>query len=145
MGSLSYTRAESASTGVYYFKSEIISDLKHFDNSSIGNIITSIYNLATYASIANGTNASIDGIGTVYYTSGNMGIDIRDDSCSTSEELQQKLLGIYLYYEMSTPVETDISSYVSTIPTIETAEGGSIVLHQQNDTKLDIPYIISDE
>ena len=44
-----------------------------------------------------------------------------------------------------TPVETDISSYVSTIPTISTVEGGSIVLHQQSDTKLDIPYTISDE
>ena len=50
--------------------------------------------------------------------------------------------GTNTIYPVTTPIETNISSYISNTPGIQTASGGSIELHQQNDTKLVLPNTI---
>ena len=53
-------------------------------------------------------------------------VRIRDNELEGSiVDLNTKLNGVYLYYELATPIETDISSYISK-DTLEVVEGGTL-------------------
>ena len=53
-------------------------------------------------------------------------VRIRDNELEGSiVDLNTKLNGVYLYYELETPIETDISSYI-TKDTLEVVEGGTL-------------------
>ena len=62
-----------------------------------------------------------------YYSNGQTGgtIYINDSAYSTAEAFATAMSGVYLYFELATPVETDISAYIDD-NFIEVEAGGSI-------------------
>jgi hypothetical protein len=72
-------------------------------------------------------------------------IDIIDNDYSTPEAFKTAMNGVYLYYELATQIETDISAYLTT-DTIDVEGGGSLEFTNtyNNDVPSDIDYLIEE-
>lgn len=68
-----------------------------------------------------------------------MRIIVRDDMYTDATAFKLAVDGVALYYELTTPIETDISAHLSDDNYIETDAGGTVTLHQQGDTQLTLP------
>lgn len=89
------------------------------------------------------------------FTSNELDMDsaIRDDGVvgyrnlkyTTAQAFKTAMNGVYLYYELATPVETDISAYLTT-DTIDVEGGGSLEFTNtyNNDVPSDIDYLIEE-
>ena len=60
-----------------------------------------------------------------------------DDTYDTPEQVHGALDGDYLYYELATPVETDISEYIDS-DVIEVSAGGCLEFENEDD--VGVPY-----
>ena len=67
----------------------------------------------------------------IAYSTGSAAIRVylRDTDYTTPITLQTALNGVYLYYELATPVETDISAYLSDDNLIEVEAGGTLTMY----------------
>lgn len=83
-----------------------ISDAKsNTSSTNLGNIVCTRYENATWQSIL--TQAK-DKIISLYYTSNNNYLGVIDDDYSDATAFKSAMSGVMLYYELATPVETDI-------------------------------------
>ena len=70
----------------------------------------------------------------------NGGITIWDSSQeSNPSNFKNYLTGVYCYYELATPVETDISEYLTDDNLIQVESGGTLTFPNQNGTDYQIP------
>lgn len=82
------------------------------------------------------TNASVDGY--VY---------VNDTSYTDATAFKQAMQGVILYYELATPIVTDISSLIPDdfLRNIEVEAGGSITFKNSNDNSYRIPVPSEEE
>lgn len=66
---------------------------------------------------------------------------IKDSSYTDASAFQSALSGVYSYYELATPVETDISAYLTNDNLIEVESGGTLTFPNQNgnDYRMPVP------
>ena len=76
--------------------------------------------------------------------SGRISIGIGTDDTTALNNLIASLSGKILYYELETPVETDISAYLTDDNLINVEAGGTLTFHNSNGTDYQIP-VPSDE
>lgn len=65
---------------------------------------------------------------------------IKDSAYTTTSAFTSAMNGVYLYYELATPIETDISAYL-TDDTISVESGGTLTFPNSNgdDYRIDVP------
>lgn len=128
LGTLSWSRA-SSSGAVYFFSSDLGSVLKPVGINQIGNICCRLYVAGTYRNAYDGAFNCI-GVGrtseSVPYR-----VAIYDSSKTemTTAEFKASLNGVYAYYELAEPIETDISAYLSDDNLIEVESGGTLTMY----------------
>lgn len=66
-------------------------------------------------------------------------IYIRDADYDSIDAFKTAMNGVMLYYELATPVEYDISSYLTDFDTTMLTEGGGAITFVQEDTEIAIP------
>ena len=67
-------------------------------------------------------------------------IVIRDSSAGTdASAFKERLTGVYMYYELATPVETDISEYLTDDNLINVERGGTLTFENQHGDDYRIP------
>ena len=125
LGSLDYERNYSSTSEMYYFVAQL-------DDKALGkyNLLCSIYGLndngAGYSHLEN-----MNIVGSSSLQNNHNYIYIRNDTYTTAEDFKTAMSGVYLYYELATPVETNISIDDSFI---QVASGGSVTFtntHEQ--------------
>ena len=71
--------------------------------------------------------------------SANKTLFVRDTSYTGGTALKTALDGVYLYYELAEPIETDISAYLSDDNLIEVGAGGTLTFQNQHGDDYRIP------
>lgn len=66
-------------------------------------------------------------------------VNIRDATITSGAEAKTVLNGVYLYYELATPQEIDISAYITDDNLIEVEAGGTLTFENQNGDDYRIP------
>ena len=116
-----------------------LNDIKPAPSSStIGNILCAIYESVSWANISS-IDKSICVISTAQQ------VRVNDTSYTTAAAFKSAMNGVYLYYELATPVETDISAYL-TRDTIDVEPNGTLEFTNtyNNDVPSDIDYLIEE-
>ena len=96
-----------------------------------------------YASRVDGQEAVFDKM--VFYRGINWGnqINVADNEFdgSTPAQFKTAMSGVYLYYELATPIETDISAYLTDDNLINVEAGGTLTFPNSNgdDYKIPVP------
>lgn len=100
------------------------------NNSTKANILTIPFKTDSYGSVfAHTTDKSIS------ITPGSI-ISVYDSSYTDATAFKSAMNGVYLYYELSTPIETDISAYI-TDSDIKVVPGGKLTFDNSNN--IDVP------
>jgi hypothetical protein len=102
LGTLTYERA-SLNTG-YRFRTAIVG-AKDTASNVVGNILCSIYTTLSFDNLYSQVRDKSMAIST------NL-LSIVNNDYSTADTFKTAMNGVYLYYELSTPIETDISDYI---------------------------------
>lgn len=102
------------------------------NNGIIANIICSKYATVSGYSVADYKTPFSIGINVHGY------ICVRDSAYTTAAAFKTAVSGVTLYYELATPIETDISD-ILTDNFIEVEAGGSITFEQVNNTLVPVP------
>lgn len=104
LGSLDWTKAESSVFPAgYFFQSTNIPDMRFIDNVNVlGNIVCSKY-------IACAAGSPVEKGAASYYGA----IRVFDSAYSDAATFKAAMSGVYLYYELATPVETELAEPVA--------------------------------
>jgi hypothetical protein len=76
---------------------------------------------------------------------GNTSVYVSDANYSSASDFKSAMSGVYLYYELATPVETDISQYLTDDNLINVESGGTLTFPNQNGTDYQIPVPSEEE
>lgn len=111
--------------------------------ASIPNVVTPMYLAGNFENVY-GNNASDKRITLIYEQSPNAKkIMISDTNASYTDGTVFKtaMSGVYMYYELATPTETDISAYLTDDNLISVESGGTLTFPNQNgdDYRIDVP------
>ena len=111
------------------------------DVLSMGNYVADKFEAKTFGEIYDGAV----GIGVTIETNNGICLRVPKTIATNYIELNAWLSAnqITFYYELATPIETDISAYLTDNNLIEVESGGSITFEQQNDTRLPVPNNIT--
>ena len=134
LGSLIWSNNDSSSPKSYV--SDPLTLAKAPANSiTMPNIITTKYNVVQHSKYRTSGNI------TIIYASSSYAkrILICDDVVADRTALKTSLDGVYLYYELATPVEVDISAYLTDDNLIEVEAGGTLTFENQNGDDYRIP------
>lgn len=141
LGSITYTRVESQTSGVYFFVGSFrsIPDIKVKTNYDVWNIKTPMYETVPSANIYLGTaqNKTIGGYDA-------RTVRIRDDSFTDATAFKNSLSGQYLIYEINTPTETSFTTASLVTENGEVAlanENGVLVGRCNSDISADAGFI----
>lgn len=123
-----------------------------YDNSNGFSLFTTTLDYLKIPSVAicglylNHNVISITDLGnkefSLYEDNGNYVVAIRDDSYTSASDFTMAMDGVMLYYELQTPQEIDISSYLTDDNYIATSQGGSLIFHQTDSMEIEIPNIV---
>ena len=134
LGSLTWINNDSSSPKSYV--SDPLTLAKAPANSSImPNIVVPKYNLVTHNNYRTSGNITMIPANSGYAKR----ILICDDVIADKTALKTSLDGVYLYYELETPVEVDISAYITDDNLIEVEAGGTLTFENQNGDDYRIP------
>lgn len=105
LGSIDWDKTNRSGFSFYY-KNSVLTKAKKFGNGELSTFVCSEYKTSKGADIYSGSsgNYSISML-----DSTPPGIRIRNDDCSTAEELKEALNGIMLVYELATPQEIQLT------------------------------------
>lgn len=138
LGSLAWNKANSG--GVVYRYSQTLSDvIKPTEINDVGNIVSQQYIAGSYHNAYDGAFNCI-GIGrptvNVPYR-----VAIYDSTKEemTNAEFKESVSGVYAYYELATPQETDISQYLTDDNLISVESGGTLTFPNSNGDDYRIP------
>ena len=122
LGTLSWYDAPS-SQGDAIASTSLIGVIKPPPNSATpGNVINPRYAISTSNNVYN-PSLAIGTAGHVY---------LRDLSYATTTELKASLNGVYMNYELATPIETDISAYLTDDAALDVVGGGTLTFENSN-------------
>lgn len=115
-----------------------------FNSGSLNTKKAGSVNMVTenYVASSGGRNTlTTDKMIAPYNISNSKAICVRDDIYSDSATFASAVNGKYLYYELETPIETDISAYITDDNLIEVEAGGSLTFPNQHgdDYRIDVP------
>jgi hypothetical protein len=127
LGSLDWTK--STGYGIQEFYSFGIKDLVKKPNA---NSVKAKIMCARYT-----TNTRDSGLANMVSVGTSGELIITDQSDVTATQFKASLDGVYLYYELATPTETDISEYIDG-DVIEVSAGGRLEFENEND--MGVPY-----
>ena len=118
LGTLSWAYTESY--GTRFYSTSIHSYIKpnQGGKNAVGNLLIADYLTITYNNINKGTYDKVIALGASNASiSAQYNIQLRDTSVNTADPAVFKaaMSGKYLYYELKTPVETDISQYLDSV------------------------------
>lgn len=136
LGTLAWNRALT-STGFYrIFSRSLVNIIKSTANHAKANILNALYITVS----ADDTYLGIDGIA----TDNSGAIFIHDDNYTSASAFKSAMSGVMLYYELATPIITDISDLLTfNFKNIKVEDGGTITFHQSNESyHLEIPNSI---
>ena len=106
LGSLDWTYSNSWGNDNMHFESNALSNCAIFNNSTLPNVLCSKYNTTIFNTML---SSFVDNAITIHSSKV---VCIQDSSYTDATAFKTAMSGVYLYYELATPVETDISSYL---------------------------------
>jgi hypothetical protein len=124
----------------YFFSSSLSSEIKYVagSNSVVNNIIYPYSSTGTFFNAYNGAFDCI-AVGGQGVNEGRIAIYDSTKEEMTNAEFKASVSGVYAYYELATPVETDISAYLSDDNLIEVEAGGTLTFPNSNGDNYRIP------
>lgn len=127
LGSLTWSKVTSTDHEMFYASVTDIGSDK---------IICSAYTTDTYGNVYNHVGNNIIGVNMTY-----LRVGVYDSSklSMSATDFKSAMSGVYLYYELATPQETDISAYLTDDNLIEVEAGGTLTFPNSNGTDYQIP------
>lgn len=125
--------------GTKYYRAANTINCKKYGGNTLGAGLSNLFNFCTYNQIGNApyinyTDMAFPSENENTFYVGNVGTTDLTDFLS-------KIANVYLYYELATPVETDISEYLEDETYIEVTPGGSITF--ENEYEQEVPSEIT--
>ena len=141
LGTLNWGASDSSGSKYFYMDAIRSKVKKPPSDSTISNLVCPKYIPATWAKVYNG---DVD-FGMCIRANGRFCIHDDDYTELTSSEFQTAMNGVYLYYELAEPVETDISAYLSDDNLIEVEANGTLTFQNQHGADYRIPVPSTEE
>ena len=111
--------------------------MKHFNFKYLGAFGTTVYNIlcSKYVTVARSSNVFVDKTLTVDGSTTVSQIQVKDAAYTDATAFKQAMQGVILYYELETPIVTDISSLIPDdfLRNLTVEAGGSITFKVGND------------
>ncbi|WP_410065745.1 hypothetical protein [Ruminococcus sp.] len=132
LGTLDWKINTTSSVGNHFYGS-----VKHFNFKYLGAFGTTVYNVlcSKYRTVARSSNVfddktiTVDGVAVVSQ------IQVKDTAYPDATAFKQAMQGVILYYELESPIVTDISTLIPDdfLRNIEVEAGGSVTFKSGND------------
>lgn len=138
VGSVDLGDLDWSTVGQAFYSSALVGIVKERPtNAGFDNITSSRFNAETYTNVINGL---VDRGALIVWTESTAHgrLYIRDSAYSTTTEFKTAMDGVLFYYELATPIITDISD-ILTDDNYLTVESGGTLTFTQSDLELPIP------
>lgn len=123
--------------------------VKHFNFKYLGAFGTTVYNVlcSKYRTVARSSNVFVDKTITVDGVTVVSQIQVKDTAYPDATAFKQAMQGVMLYYELETPIVTDISSLIPDdfLRNIEVEAKGSVTFKNSNGDDYRIPVPSEEE
>lgn len=135
LGTLDWKINTTSSVGNHFYGS-----VKHFNFKYLGAFGTTVYNVlcSKYRTVARSSNVFVDKTITVDGVTVVSQIQVKDTAYTDAAAFKQTMQGVMLYYELETPIVTDISDLLTDdfLRNLTVEAGGSITFKNGNDSYL---------
>jgi hypothetical protein len=132
LGTLDWKINTTSSVGNHFYGS-----VKHFNFKYLGAFGTTVYNVlcSKYRTVARSSNVFVDKTITVDGVAVVSQIQVKDTAYPDATAFKQAMQGVILYYELESPIVTDISTLIPDdfLRNIEVEAGGSVTFKSGND------------
>ncbi len=132
LGTLDWKINTTSSVGNHFYGS-----VKHFNFKYLGAFGTTVYNVlcSKYRTVARSSNVFVDKTITVDGVAVVSQIQVKDTAYTDATAFKQAMQGVILYYELETPIVTDISSLIPDdfLRNLTVEAGGSVTFKGGND------------
>lgn len=144
LGTLDWKINTTSSVGNHFYGS-----VKHFNFKYLGAFGTTVYNVlcSKYRTVARSSNVFVDKTITVDGVAVVSQIQVKDTAYPDATALKQAMQGVILYYELESPIVTDISTLIPDdfLRNIEVEAGGSVTFKNSNGDDYRIPVPSEEE
>lgn len=144
LGTLDWKINTTSSVGNHFYGS-----VKHFNFKYLGAFGTTVYNVlcSKYRTVARSSNVFVDKTLTVDGVAVVSQIQVKDTAYTDAAAFKQAMQGVMLYYELATPIVTDISTLIDDdfLRNIEVEAGGSVTFKNSNGGSYRIPVPSEEE
>ena len=133
LGTLDWKFNTSSGVGNHFYGS-----MKHFNFKYLGAFGTTVYNVlcSKYRTVSRSSSVfvdktiTIDGVNAIVSQ-----VQVKDTAYTDATAFKQAMQGVMLYYELATPIVTDISTMIPDdfLRNIEVEAGGSVTFKNGND------------
>ena len=130
LGTLDWALQEFGTLNRFVSLNAIVPTAKGAPDGQKANAVCDLYSVSNIENVGN-----VDKTVAVY--SYNSKVYVCDTDYSTADDFKSAMSGKYLYYELATPVETDISALLPSNSL--TVESGGTVTYKQTDSELAVP------
>lgn len=133
LGTLDWKINTTSSVGNHFYGS-----VKHFNFKYLGAFGTTVYNVlcSKYRTVARSSNVFVDKTITVDGVTVVSQIQVKDTAYPYATAFKKAMQGVMLYYELETPIVTDISDLLADdfLRNLTVEAGGSITFKNSNDS-----------
>lgn len=133
LGTLDWKINTTSSVGNHFYGS-----VKHFNFKYLGAFGTTVYNVlcSKYRTVARSSNVFVDKTITVDGVTVVSQIQVKDTAYPDATAFKKAMQGVMLYYELETPIVTDISDLLADdfLRNLTVEAGGSITFKNSNDS-----------
>lgn len=134
LGTLDWEFNTTSSVGNHFY-----AYVKHLNFKYLGVFGTTVYNVlcSKYVTVARSSNVFVDKTLTLDGGSTTVSqIQVKDTTYTDAAAFKQAMQGVMLYYELETPIVTDISDLIPDdfLRNVEVEAGGSITFRSSNDS-----------
>lgn len=144
LGTLDWKINTTSSVGNHFY-----GPVKHFNFKYLGAFGTTVYNVlcSKYRTVARSSNVFVDKTITVDGVAVVSQIQVKDTAYTDATAFKQAMQGVILYYELETPIVTDISSLIPDdfLRNIEVEAKGSVTFKNSNGDSYRIPVPSEEE
>jgi len=141
LGTLNWVSTTRGGTIQYFYTISLVDDMwfEPNSNTAIAHIVCPKYTIGRFTDVYNNTVQCM-GVGGGYGNPvGRLAVYDASSSSVTAEQYKSSLSGVMLYYQLKTPIETDISAYLSDDNLIEVESGGTLTFPNSNGDDYRIP------
>lgn len=144
LGTLDWKLNTTSSVGNHFY-----GFVKHFNFKYLGAFGTTVYNVlcSKYRTVARSSNVFVDKTITVDGVAAVSQIQVKDTAYTDATAFKQAMQGVILYYELETPIVTDISSLIPDdfLRNIEVEAKCSVTFKNSNGDSYRIPVPSEEE